>query len=76
MQEYEKDMEDEYMYETVRSNFTEDELLRINSKKQLTSKFIKTTLSASDKEYVKEIAERKQKENLAKKNFNKKKKKK
>jgi len=61
----------EKLYEVVRSNYTEEELLRLNSKPETASK-----LSKSDKEYLKEIAERKRKENLAKKNFNKNKKKK
>lgn len=66
-------MREEYgkMYEVVRSNYTEEELLRLNSKPETAR-----TLSASDKQYLKEIAERKRKENLAKKNFNKNKKKK
>ncbi len=68
-----KIMREEYgkMYEVVRSNYTEEELLRLNSKPETARQ-----LSAADKDYLKEIAERKRKENLAKKNFNKKKKKK
>ena len=66
-------MQEEYgkMYEVVRSNYTEEELLRLNSKPETAR-----TLSAADKEYLKEISERKRKENLAKKNFKKNKKKK